>query len=38
VIKGMGGDLRIEAVFPDGKVTIKKFRAVSKPTKTRKVG
>lgn len=38
VIKGMGGDLRIEAVFPDGKVTIKKFRAASKSAKTRKAG
>ena len=38
VIKGMGGDLRIEAVFPDGKVTIKKFRAVNKPARTRKAG
>lgn len=38
VIKGMGGDLRIEAVFPDGKVAIKKFRAVSRPPKIRKAG
>lgn len=38
VIRGMGGELKIEAVFPDGKVSIKKFRGVTKPAKTRKAG
>jgi hypothetical protein len=38
VIKGMGGELRIEAVFPDGKVTIKRFRAVTKAGKVRRAG
>lgn len=40
VVKGMGGELKIEAVFPDGKVAIKRFRNVNGPTaptvKTRK--
>jgi len=31
VVKGMGGELRIEAVFPDGRVTIKRFRGVDAP-------
>jgi transcriptional regulator with XRE-family HTH domain len=26
IVKAMGGELRIEAVFPDGKVDIKQFR------------
>lgn len=31
VVKGMGGELRIEAIFPDGRVTIKRFRGVTGP-------
>jgi transcriptional regulator with XRE-family HTH domain len=29
IVKGMGGELKIEAVFPDGKVAIKRFRSFS---------
>jgi len=37
IVKGMGGELKIEAVFPDGRVAIKRFRSVSKPRRrTRK--
>jgi transcriptional regulator with XRE-family HTH domain len=37
VVKGMGGELRIEAIFPDGRVTIKRFGEVTDPaTKNRK--
>ena len=28
IVKGMGGELKIEAVFPDGAVAIKRFRSV----------
>jgi transcriptional regulator with XRE-family HTH domain len=30
MVKAMGGELRIEAVFPDGKVRINQFRALRK--------
>ncbi len=33
VVKAMGGDLRIEAVFPDGKVAINQFKDFRKKRK-----